>query len=163
MGYDLTVQGLIRKRAELAGQVEELHAKLGALMAALAHIDGALHVLKPDIALELLPEKLPPSPFSGFRGEIQRFLLDALRQADGPMSTFDLTRAVMAKRGMDPDDKVVFRMIARRTGYALAKLRRKGAVQSRRLGGNNGVMEWWHSNRHSGPLLLARGAVDSTP
>lgn len=140
--YQLTVQGLIRKRAELAGQVEALHMQLASLMAQLNAIDTSIRVFRPDIDLADLPEKIPPAPFTAFRGEFQRFLLDTLRQAGGPLSTFDLAEAVMGRRALDCSDRIVSRLIQRRTGYALCKLRRKGLVQSRRLGGNNGVMEW---------------------
>jgi hypothetical protein len=85
MGYDLTLSGLLRKRAEMAGQVETMQAQLGALIADLTHIDAAIRVFRPDIDLADLPEKLAPAPFTGFRGEIQRFLLDELRGANYPL------------------------------------------------------------------------------
>ena len=141
MGYDLTVQGLIRKRAELAGQVEAMHCQLASLMAALNAIDTSIRVFRPDIDLGDLPERIPPAPFTAFRGEFQRFLLDALRKANGPMDTFRLAEMVCERRGLDAADKIVFRLIARRTGYALSKLRRAGKVESRRVSGN-GLMEW---------------------
>jgi hypothetical protein len=132
MGYDHTIDGLLRKRAEMAGEVEALQAKLGALITDLSHIDSAIRVFRPDIDLADLPEKLAPAPFTGFRGEIQRFLIDELRTANHPLSTFDLAERVMRKRGLDPNDRVVFKLIAKRTGYALAKLRRGGRVTSAR-------------------------------
>jgi hypothetical protein len=132
MGYDLTLSGLLRKRAELAGQVEAMQAQLGALIADITHIDATIRVFRPDIDLADLPEKLAPAPFTGFRGEIQRFLLDELRRANAPLSTFDLAERVMRKRGLDPSDRVIFALIARRTGYGLAKLRKAGKVRSSR-------------------------------
>ena len=132
MGYDLTLSGLLRKRAEMAGQVELQQAQLGALIMDLSHIDAAIRVFRPDIELEDLPERLAPAPFTGFRGEIQRFLLDELRKANGPQSTFDLADKIMVKRGLDPSDRVVAGLIRKRTGYALAKLRKAGKVTSQR-------------------------------
>ena len=143
--YELTVHGLIRKRAELAGQVEALHMTLASLMAQLNAIDTSIRVFRPAIDLGDLPAKIPPAPFTAFRGEFQRFLLDTLRQADRPLNTLELGEAVMATRALDPSDKIVARLIARRTGYALAKLRRKGVVESRRIAGGNAPMEWWIS------------------
>src|SRR4051794_7716800 len=128
MGYDLTLSGLLRKRAEMAGQVEAMQAKLGALIADLTHVDATIRVFRPDIDLADLPERLAPAPFTGFRGEIQRFLLDELRKANEPLSTFDLAERVMRKRGLDPADRVVFTLIARRTGYGLSKLRSRNKV-----------------------------------
>ena len=130
MGYDLTLSGLLRKRAEMAGQVEALQAQLGALIADLSHVDATIRVFRPDIDLADLPEKLAPAPFTGFRGEIQRFLLDELRKANAPLSTFDLAERIMAKRGIDASDRVLRNLINRRTGYGLAKLRKAGKVRS---------------------------------
>lgn len=141
MGYDLTVQGLIRKRAELAGQVEGLHCQLASLMAALNAIDTSIRVFRPEIALSDLPEGIAPAPFTAFRGEVQRFLLDQLRKANRPRTTFELAEAVMEHRGLDATDRIVFMLIARRTGYALSKLRRAGKVTSRRISGS-GMAEW---------------------
>ena len=141
MGYDLTLSGLLRKRAEMAGQVEAMQARLGQLIADLSHIDSAIRVFRPDIDLADLPEKLAPAPFTGFRGEIQRFLLDELRKANHPLSTFDLADRIMAKRGLNADDRVIVKLIQRRTGYALAKLRNKGRVTSERLH-RSAPLEW---------------------
>jgi len=141
MGYDLTVQGLIRKRAELAGQVEAMNAQLTATMAQLHALDTSIRIFKPEIDLDDLPSRMTPAPFSGFRGEIQRFLLDMLRKANGPQSTFDLAAAVMEKRGLDPADKIALNLIRKRTGYALAKLRRAGKVASGRAH-RSAPLEW---------------------
>ena len=141
--YELTVHGLIRKRAELAGQVEALHIQLAGLMAQLHAIDTSIRVFRPAIDLEDLPDGVPPSPFTAFRGDFQRQLLEMLRASDRPLNTLELGEAVMERRGLNASDKIVCRLIARRVGYALCKMRRKGLVDSRRVGGRNGPMEWW--------------------
>jgi hypothetical protein len=141
MGYDLTVQGLIRKRAELAGQVEAMNAQLTATLAQLHALDSAIRVFKPDIDLDDLPCRSAAAPFTGFRGEIQRFLLDRLREANAPQSTFDLADAVMDKRGLDRSDKIATNLIRKRTGYALAKLRKAGRVTSSRSH-RSAPLEW---------------------
>jgi hypothetical protein len=125
----------------MAGQVEAKQAELGALIADLSHVDATIRVFRPDIDLADLPEKLAPAPFTGFRGEIQRFILDELRKANAPLSTFDLAERVMRKRGLDPSDRVVFKLLAKRTGYALSKLRKAGRVTSRRAH-SSAVTEW---------------------
>ena len=141
MGYDLTLSGLLRKRAEMSGQVRLQQTQLGALIADLNSIDAAIRVFRPDIELEDLPERLAPAPFAGFRGEIVRFLLDELRKANGPQSTFDLADKIMEKRGLDPSDRVVAGLIRKRTGYALAKLRKAGKATSRQTH-RSAPLEW---------------------
>ncbi len=141
MGYDLTLAGLLRKRAELAGELEGLRAHAGRCLSALQHIDATIRVFKPEIDLEDLPEGTVPAPFTGFRGEIQRFLLDELRKANQPLSTFDLADKIMEKRGLDPADRIVAKLIQKRTGYALAKLRKAGRVTSKRAH-RSAPLEW---------------------
>ena len=141
MGYDLTVQGLIRKRTDLAGEAETLRAQLGDRLSALDHIDATIRIFKPDIDLADLPERIAPPALSGTRGEFQRFLLDQLRKADGPQTTHDLARAVMVERGLDPADRITFKLISGRTGNALAKLRKAGKVTGRRVGSGQ-LLEW---------------------
>lgn len=141
MGYDLTISGLLRKRGKMAGQVEALQAQLGALIVDLSHIDATIRVFRPDIDLADLPEGIAPAPFTGFRGEIQRFLLDELRKANHPLDTFQLAEAIMRKRGLDPADRVHFKLITKRTGYALAKLRKAGKVTSQRAH-RSAPLEW---------------------
>lgn len=140
MGYDLTVQGLVRKRAEMASRVVQLRAELVDLMAQLNSIDSAIRVFKPDLELEDLPEPVPSAPYAGFRGEIRRFLLDAMREAGEPLSTFDLADRVLLKRDLDPNDRVAVKLIRRRTGYSLSKLRKQGLVSSKQ-------------SHHAAPLL----------
>jgi hypothetical protein len=141
MGYGHTIDGLLRKRAEMAGEVEALQAKLGALISDMTHIDATIRVFRPDIDLADLPEKLAPAPFTGFRGEIQRFLIDTLRTSERPMNTHELAAATMRKRGLDPSDRVMFNLIAKRTGYALAKLRKAGKATSKRAH-RSAPLEW---------------------
>jgi len=141
MGYDLTLQGLIRKRAELAGELEAVRAHAGGLLSALQHIDATIRVFNPAIDLEDLPEGSVPAPFTGFRGEIQRFLIDELRKANHPLSTFDLADKIMEKRGLDPNDRIALNLIRKRTGYALAKLRKAGRVTSKRAH-RSAPLEW---------------------
>jgi hypothetical protein len=140
-GYDLTLSGLLRKRAETAGQAEGLRAQLAAMLSALDHIDAVIRILKPDIDLEDLPERPVAPALSGTRGDLQRFLLDQLRRSNQPLDTFELARRVINERKLDPQDRVIVKLIQRRTGYALAKLRNKGKVTSGRAH-RSAPLEW---------------------
>jgi hypothetical protein len=139
MGYDLTVQGLIRKRAEVAGQAEVARDQLTARLAELDAIDRTIRVFQPDIDLDDLPVKPAAPAMTGTRGEFQRFLLNALRKAEGPLTTDDLAKLVMAERGMNQADKVLAKLLRERTGNSLAKLRRAGKTRSAKVGG---LLEW---------------------
>lgn len=97
-GFELTLQGLLRKRGEMARDVEAMREQLGVLLSGLDHIDAAIRIFNPAIDLEDMPERPVPPPNPAFRGEVQRFLLHALRTAGEPMTTHDLAAAVMEAR-----------------------------------------------------------------
>ena len=141
MGYDLTLSGLLRKRNELASDAAALKDRLGARLSDLDALDRVIRIFKPDIDLSDLPERPAPLALTGTRGEFQRFLIDQLRQADRPLTTFDLTEIIMRERGLDAKDRVTFKLLSHRAGHSLAKLRRKGTVQSRRVG-SGALLEW---------------------
>ena len=137
----MTLSGLLRKRAEIAGHAEALRAQFQEQLSALDHVDAVIRILKPDIDLADLPVRVAPPALSGTRGDLQRFLLTQLRTANGPLDTFQLAEHVMQKRGLDPADRVVAKLIQKRTGYAMAKLRRAGKVTSKRAH-RSAPLEW---------------------
>lgn len=144
-GYELTLHGLLRKRGELTSEVEALRANLEQRMGALDAIDQAIRVFKPDIGLEDLPERPAPPPNAAFRGEVQRFLLDTLRHAPEPLTTHDMARKVMEARQLNTADRILFALIAKRTGHSLTRLRRMGYVESHRF--SKGAMLEWRLSR----------------
>jgi len=149
-GYQLALHGLLRKRGELTSEVEALRAQLGVQLAALDHIDATIRVFKPDIDLCDLPERPAPPPNAAFRGEVQRFLLHTLRCAGAAMTTFQLTEAVMVSRRLNVSDRVLFKLIAKRTGHSLTRLRKQGFVASERY--SRGAELQWTVTGREGPV-----------
>lgn len=147
-GYELTLTGLLRKRGEMARDVEAYREQLGVLLSGLDHLDAAIRIFNPAIDLEDMPERPVPPPSPAFRGEVQRFLLHTLRTAGGPMTTHDLATAVMEARRLNTADRVLFKLVSVRTGHALAKLRKAGHVASERE--SKGALLTWR--------LSAKGA-----
>ena len=157
MGYDLTVQGLIRKRAELAGAATALRDQLDARLAELDAVDRTIRVFAPDIDLGDLPTRAAPPAMTGMRGEFQRFLLNALRKADRPLTTHDLAKMVMVERRMNAADRVLAKLISERTGNALGKMRRAGKVLSHSVA-NSAVLEWKAAATAAKPLKTIRNS-----
>src|SRR5207302_11352212 len=100
---DHVVSGLIEKRRELAGIIDDLQRQLDQHRADLTHIDGVLRVL----AAELEPETIRPKRtyrrnryFA--RNELSRLCLGVLRTAaDVLLSTDDIAGRVVAAKGFD--------------------------------------------------------------
>lgn len=140
-GYNLTIHGLLRKRGELSSEVDALRNQLGELLSALDHVDATIRVFKPDIDIEDLPERPAPPPNAAFRGEVQRFLLHMLKAADRPLSTSQLAESIMASRRLNTADRVLAKLVLRRTGHSLGRLRRMGMIEGERFG-NTAEMRW---------------------
>jgi hypothetical protein len=140
-GYDQTLSGLLRKRAELAGEVEEARRKWEASGSALDAIDAAIRVFSPNIAPEDLPEKRQAPAYTGGTSEIQRFMMDMLRRTGKPIRTLEAAAAVMAERHLDPRDRVTATLIRKRCADSFGKLRAKGIVTGEKYGSGS-ELEW---------------------
>lgn len=140
-GYDQTLSGLLRKRAELSAEVHAARDTWEALSVSLATIDNAIRVFNPNIAAELLPEAKPAPPFTGGTTQIQRFLLNMLRTSREPVRTLQAAALVMQDRQIDQRDRVASTLIKKRVGDAFSRLREAGHVTGERYGSGS-ELEW---------------------
>lgn len=120
-----TVAGLVDKRREIAGRIEHAQRELRALVADLDHIDAAIRIFDPDA--DIGPAKRYPAAHAAFRGEMARFVMSAFRQAKAPLTSLEITKRVMAGRGLKADPKTTV-LIRKRVGACLGKLKAKGIV-----------------------------------
>ncbi|HEY3777610.1 MAG TPA: hypothetical protein VGL35_06090 [Rhizomicrobium sp.] len=134
------ISGLTRKRAELAGQMLILQEQLRLLSVDIEAIDRALQILDPAAEPRTIKPIRPVHRFKYFdKGEMYRFLLDTLRAREGkPASIGDLTRAIMAAKGLDAGHIDCFRAVTHRATTQLHSLNRRGAI--RKIGAYSGVM-----------------------
>lgn len=133
---------LIRKRAEIAGRIEAIHAEAARLVVELDHLDASIRIFEPQIDFSDLPIKPLPPPNAAFRGEFSRSLLTMLRGTQHWQTTDQLAVKVMVIRRMNEHDKALRRTVRVRVGEALARLRRKGMVVSRRAGKASALLAW---------------------
>jgi hypothetical protein len=124
-----TVAGLVAKRAEIAGQIVAAKATLRQLIIDLDHVDAAIRLFDPDIDLATIkPRPLPP-PHKAYRGQITRIVLDALREAKGPLTTKQLAQHVMAERGLNTADVRLVGVFSKRLGATLRHHRDRGLLR----------------------------------
>lgn len=124
------VTGLIQKRREIAGKIEDLQRQMKEAVVDLDHVEASIRIFKPDIDLdEIMPRPVPP-PHAAFKGEVTRILLEALRKTTRPLSTRELTYVVMDWRTMPRTDAKLVRLMQQRTGACLAHWRRRGYLKS---------------------------------
>jgi hypothetical protein len=125
-----TVSALTRKRAELAGRIEATQATLRQLIIDLDYLDHTIRIFAPDIDLEQIKPKPLPPRHQAFQGQMTRLLLSAIRQSDRPLTLAELTRHVMAERGLNSADTRLMLTMSKRVGSALRNLRHRGTVRS---------------------------------
>lgn len=91
MAESHVIAGLLRKRAEIAGQIEHAHQRLNELIADLDYIDNAIRIIDPNCDATLTKTKPYPPRMGSFRGEMSRFVLGHLRSIKEPATTLEIT------------------------------------------------------------------------
>jgi hypothetical protein len=138
MENEHVISGLLRKRAELAGELIAIDARAEQLRADLAALDGALRVFDPSI----VPANIKPKRFQTQttplpHGHPSRMMMDILRKAAKPMTAREIADALAEQCGLAPmpPDKhkalltKVRNMLARQDGRTVAREERAdGAV-----------------------------------
>jgi len=127
---DLVISGLIEKRRELVGIIDNLQRQLDQHHADLTHIDGALRVLASDLDPETIRPKRAYRRNRYFaRNEPSRLCLGVLRTAAGELlSTDEITGQVIAAKGFDTGDVVLRAAIREQVGSTVKRLHREGAI-----------------------------------
>ncbi len=142
---DYVLTGLVKRRAELAGEIEATHDQLRKLIADMEHLDATILQFSPDYQVaEIRPRAFRPPKDWARRGEMTRLVLDILRQAAEPMSSRDVAYELMGRRALDRDDGKLLRLMSKRTGVALRGARDRGHVQSEQ---GSGQYQLWRVAR----------------
>ncbi len=140
MENEHTVNGLIRKRAEIAGKIEHEQTVLRQLIIDLDNIDAALRIFKPDIDLEeIKPKPLPPR-HAAFKGQVTQAVFKYLREAKGPLTSKQMAELLMKERGLNTLDKKLVVLITKRVGAGLKHYRGRGLLRS--VKGPDGFILW---------------------
>src|SRR5437763_15251635 len=105
--------GLLRKRAELAGEIDALASQVQEKVIALDHLASTIRVFKPDIDLETVKAKSSPPRHQALPGEMIRGVLTVLRESRKPLTSMEITLRVMARRVMNANDKTLVRTVSK--------------------------------------------------
>src|SRR5258707_2852719 len=124
------VAGLIAKRRELAGIIDQLQRQLDQYRADLVHIDGTLRVLAADLDPETIRPKRAYRRNRYFaRNELSRLCLGVLRIAAGdPLNTDEIAARVIVAKGLDLGDSVLRVAIREQVGSIIKRLDREGTI-----------------------------------
>lgn len=138
---DHVVSGLVRRRAELAGEADALKGRLARIATDLGHLDATIRLFNPDYDLGAIRPKRVRVGDAASRGEMSRAVLRVLRQTAEPMTTAAVVAEVMTGRGTDAQDRKAVGLMMGRVGMALRRQERNGAVRGERRIGQAVVWE----------------------
>ena len=127
---DYMVTGLVKKRAEVSGEIANIHDRLNTLVNDLGHIDATLRIVAPDMEVESIRPSIfrPPADWSQ-RGQMSRIMLSILRQAKEPLISREIAAQLILERGMAMDIKML-RIMTKRCATSLRLQRDNGTVVS---------------------------------
>ena len=137
-GY--VVNGLHRKRAEIAGKLAAAQAEAAHLTKSLEALEATIRLFVPDADLPALraSPSAPPHRLAK-HGEVPRFALDVLREA-APMAMREVAAGVMAACGFAGTDVLLVRAVHKRVGSALREMERRGVLRSETR--DDGLPRW---------------------
>ncbi|MFV3130206.1 hypothetical protein [Niveispirillum sp. KHB5.9] len=125
MATSLVLLGLIRRRAELAGEMAKLRRRIGALQIDLRALDHCLIMWGCTS-----PETIKPIEKRGPRRSINvtAFILDTLRDSETPLPSAELATMLMRHLGIPGRDDVTVRRHVLVVLGGLRSLRKRGLV-----------------------------------
>lgn len=141
MKNEHVLSGLMKKRGELAGQIEDTQTRLRMLIIDLDNIDATIRIFDPDIDLaEIKAKPLPPRNHA-FKGEVSRIVFQVLRHAKAPMTAQEIAQHVMAGRGLNTSDRRLVKVIGKRVGACLRHHRERGLLRASKPAGEQ-LLRW---------------------
>jgi hypothetical protein len=98
---DYVIAGLVKRRAELTGEIERTYESLRRMVADLESLDATILQFDPSFQIEAIKPKAfrPPKDWAN-RGEMTRIVLSILRQAAEPMTTRDIALELLVARAL---------------------------------------------------------------
>lgn len=125
-GNRYALAALKNQRATLASEIVSLERQLRHRKESLVHVDATLRLFDETIDLDAIPNKRSPRRIKLFRqGELGRMILDALRNADGELSTREIVTALLEAGGHGEGAR---RAVGGRVRGNLAYLEKRGKV-----------------------------------
>jgi hypothetical protein len=127
---DYVIAGLVKRRAQLTGDIQRTHDALRKMVADLESLDATIRQFDPSHNVEAIRPKAfrPPKDWAN-RGEMSRIILSILRMASEPMTTRDIAVELLVTRALDQSDLRLLRLMTKRVGVALRGQKDGGTVR----------------------------------
>lgn len=125
-----TLSGLIRKRQEIAADLDAAQSRVRQLILDIDAVDATIRLFQPDIDLDVVKVRPTPRRHEAHRGDTSRLILSLLREAGEPLSHREITQRVMTARGLNLADRALCQTMRDRVGASLRGMRERGALKS---------------------------------
>ncbi|MBK8209657.1 MAG: hypothetical protein IPK78_06435 [Rhodospirillales bacterium] len=130
MGEPIVLLALIRKRAELAGEVQKVQAKLDLLLGDLAAVDRVLSISGFTGEAEAIPPKVRGSPTEREdAARLRQFVRDRLASAATPIRSSEIAAAYMDASGIAGRDPRTREFYRGKVTNVLIAMRNRGQAQ----------------------------------
>ena len=130
------LHALTRKRAQIAGEIEHTQQRLRKLIIDRDNVDATIRIFNPAIDVGAIRPKPVPPRHAAFRGEVTRFIFKAFREAEGLVTSHDLTLSFMKERGLNLDDPELMVIMVKRVRACLRAQKQRGLVRSSSMVGS---------------------------
>lgn len=125
------LNGLVRKRAQIAGQLAANRAEFRRLTGDLQAVEQTIRLFEPAVALSAIRALPPPREHPAlFHGEVTSLVYEVLGDASRPVTAAHIAVELMRQRGIDASDRLTRLLLTRRVGACLRAKRATGIVRS---------------------------------
>ena len=138
---EFVLPGLVKRRAETAGELEKAQARVQQLYADLASLDAVIRQFDPAYPVEAIQARQRRDASGDEFAALGRAALDMLRKANGPLGTIEMAERMMVGRGLDPGDRVARTGMITRVARALRHQRAQGMARVVRRAGKSVLWE----------------------
>ena len=98
---EFVLPGLVKRRAELAGDLTKALARVQQLYADLTSMDAVIHQFDPDYRVDAIQTRHRRDPIGDEFAAIGRTALGILRKAGEPIATTEIAERIAVERGLD--------------------------------------------------------------
>jgi hypothetical protein len=137
MENDNVVNGLLRRRQEIADDLDKAQDRVRHLIIDIDAMDVTIRLFRPDAQIGLVRVKPIPRRHAALRGESTRMIFTALRETKESLTTREIVRVVMEARGMNTADQAMAETMRLRLATSLRKLRNRGKLTADKENGRN--------------------------
>lgn len=138
---DYVVEGLMKRRAALAGEMLAAQERMAQLARDLETLDSALKLVAPHLDIQAIAPKMvkPPDDWSK-RGEMSRQVFAIMRTANKPLTSREIAGQMIVNRGLAATPKLL-NLMTRRVSSCLRDKREQGLVENCEVRGGQ-YLEW---------------------